>query len=187
MHPHLPPAWADTDIDAPASTATGAVTAEQFRAGMARLAGACTIVTARHGGEQAGLTATAVCSASAQPPRLLVCLNRSVRAYDLVRRSGALCVNLLRPTHERLARRFAGQVEGVAGGDRFLEGEWAASGEGAPRLADALAAFSCRVVREFDSGTHGVVLCDVVDVHADDRAAAALVYFDRGFASLVPA
>lgn len=58
--------------------------AERFRNGMSRLAGACTIVTSCHDGERARLTATAACSASAEPPRLLVCLNSNVWAYGLI-------------------------------------------------------------------------------------------------------
>ena len=50
---------------------------EAFRMGMRQLSAAVTIVTtgtdAQH---RAGLTATAVCSVSADPPQLLVCVNR---------------------------------------------------------------------------------------------------------------
>ena len=47
-----------------------------FRAAMARFPGAVTLVTARTpGGERRGITATAVCSVTADPPSLLVCLN----------------------------------------------------------------------------------------------------------------
>ncbi|MBV8805987.1 MAG: flavin reductase, partial [Sinobacteraceae bacterium] len=46
----------------------------QFKAGMRRLAAAvCLITSTTSAGEKVGLTATAVCSVSAEPPTLLCC------------------------------------------------------------------------------------------------------------------
>lgn len=160
---------------------SGGVDAAAFRAGMSRLGGACTIITAGHDGERAGLTATAVCSVSAEPPRLLVCVNRSVRAHQLVSRSGRLGVNVLDAAHLDLAKRFAGMVEGVVGGDRFLEGDWVNSPNGVPLLRDALVHFECRVTEETQSGTHSIFLCEVLDVATAGGGQSALIYFNRHF------
>lgn len=157
------------------------VDAAAFRAGMSRLGGACTIITASHEGERGGLTATAVCSVSAEPPRLLVCVNRNVRAHQLIADSGRLGVNVLDACHEGLAKRFAGMVEGVVGGDRFLEGNWACSPKGVPLLSDALVNFECQVIEETRSGTHSIFLCEVIDVATAGVAQSALVYFNRHF------
>lgn len=164
-----------------AGDAAPRVDAGRFRAGMARMGGACTIITAGHAGERAGLTATAVCSVSAEPPRLLVCVNRGVRAHQVIAASGRLGVNVLDARHENLARRFAGMVQGVVGGDRFLEGDWVDSEHDVPVLRGALVSFDCRVIEETVSGTHSVFLCEVTDVAAADGAQSALVYFNRNF------
>jgi flavin reductase len=50
---------------------------------MRRLAGGVTIVTTRLGEDLAGLTATSVCSLTAEPPRLLACVHREADAHDL--------------------------------------------------------------------------------------------------------
>src|SRR6185436_15849319 len=50
--------------------------AGQFKAGMRSLAGAVNIITSAHAGHRYGMTATAVCSASAEPPTVLVCINK---------------------------------------------------------------------------------------------------------------
>ena len=163
-----------------AAAATG-VDAGLFRAGMARMSGACTIITAGHQGERAGLTATAVCSVSAEPPRILVCVNRNVWAYQVIVASQRLGVNVLDVQHEGLARRFAGMVQGVAGTDRFLEGGWVSSEHGVPLLRDALVSFEGRVIEETVSGTHSIFLCEVIDVATSDSDASALVYFNRQF------
>ena len=44
------------------------VDAEQFKVGMRTLAGAVNIVTSLQAGHRYGMTATAVCSATADPP-----------------------------------------------------------------------------------------------------------------------
>ena len=152
-----------------------------FRAGMARMSGACTIITAGHLGDRAGLTATAVCSVSAEPPRILVCVNHNVWAYQVIVASQRLGVNVLDVQHEVLAKRFAGMVHGVTGSDRFLEGDWADSRNGVPLLRDALVSFEGRVIEETVSGTHSIFLCEVVDVATSDSDASALVYFNRNF------
>jgi hypothetical protein len=52
-------------------------------------AGVTLVTTATAGGARAGLTATAVCSASADPPQLLACVNRDAEAHDLLWRAGS--------------------------------------------------------------------------------------------------
>ncbi|CAM3602859.1 flavin reductase family protein [Polaromonas hydrogenivorans] len=163
------------------------VAAGRFRAGMAKLGGACTIITSSYAGERAGLTATAVCSVSAEPPRLLVCINRNVRAHQVITAGGVLGVNVLDARHETLAMRFAGMVDGVVGGDRFLEGDWADSDNGVPILRDALVSFECHVIDETVSGTHSIFLCEVTDIGTSDSAAHALVYFNRQFVPIATA
>jgi flavin reductase (DIM6/NTAB) family NADH-FMN oxidoreductase RutF len=164
--------------------AVNRINVEQFRAGMSRVAGACTIITSSLGDERAGLTATAVCSVSAEPPRLLVCVNRGVRAHQVISQSRRLGVNVLSPSHEELAKRFAGMVQGVYGSDRFLEGDWLASGLGVPLLRDALVSFECEVIEESVSGTHSIFLCEVTEVTTASDGSDALVYFNRHFAPI---
>src|SRR4030088_3115701 len=52
------------------------VDAQQFRTGMRSLAGAVSIITSAQAGHRYGMTATAVCSASAEPPTVLICVNK---------------------------------------------------------------------------------------------------------------
>lgn len=72
------------------------VDADQFRLGMRTLAAAVTLITSTGSGHRHGMTATAVCSVSAEPPTLLVCLNKATATHGAVAKSGAFCVNLLR-------------------------------------------------------------------------------------------
>ena len=159
-----------------------AVAADAFKRGMRRLAGGVTIITAAHEGDINGLTATAVTSLTAEPPQLLVCVNRSAAAHDLIRKGATLCVNALALEHRGLAARFAG-IDGVHGPERFEAGEWTRLATGAPVLADALAAFDCVVVDTVDVGTHTIFICRVVEVRAREDG-VALIYEGGAFGSV---
>ena len=158
-----------------------AVPPEQFRKGMRYLAGACSIIACGNDDERAGLTATAVMSVTADPPRLLVCVNKNVRAHELIGRHRALSVNVLSDAQEPLARRFAGMVPGVMGEARFEGGPWHAGATGVPVLADALASFECRVVEAISASTHDLFVCEVIDI-TTQADCGPLVYFDGLFA-----
>jgi flavin reductase (DIM6/NTAB) family NADH-FMN oxidoreductase RutF len=137
--------------------------ATQFREAMRRLAAGVTIVTTEHEGEKGGLTATAVCSLSTEPPQILVCVNRTARAHDLIHKGDRMCVNVLAHGQQELAARFAGQ-NGISGPDRFLAGQWIADKTGAPVLEDALASFECVVAERVSASTHTIFIGKVVAV-----------------------
>ena len=91
-----------------------AVDPDSFRAAMARFPGAVTIVSARAATGRLGLTATAVCSVSAEPPSLLACVNRRTGTCAAVADSGLFNVSLLPDPSDALAMRFAG-ADGATG------------------------------------------------------------------------
>ncbi|MBX6318957.1 flavin reductase family protein [Pigmentiphaga sp.] len=55
--------------------------ANTFKAAMRRIPSAVAIASTSYDRERRGLTATAVCSVSAEPPQLLACVNKQVRAH----------------------------------------------------------------------------------------------------------
>jgi flavin reductase (DIM6/NTAB) family NADH-FMN oxidoreductase RutF len=161
------------------------VDGQQFSAGMRRLAGSCSVIATRLGDKRAGLTATAVCSVSADPAQLLVCVNKSVRAHELIKESGYLSVNLLAEHQDGLAKRFAGMVIDVRGEDRFTSGNWLEGKHGLPILEDGLVSFACKVAEEISGGlTHSIFICDVIDVVCKEEMDRPLIYFDREFSYL---
>ena len=100
------------------------IDAAAFKKGMRHLAASVTLITTRHRDLRGGLTATAVCSVSAEPPQILVCVNKTASAHDPIGEAGFFCVNVLSPQHRKLAERFAG-MDGVEGDERFRDmGEW---------------------------------------------------------------
>src|ERR1700757_3558774 len=86
----------------------------QFKLGMRVLAGAVDIITSAHAGHRYGMTATAVCSATADPPTVLVCINKLATTHNAVAKSKVFCVNVLRAEDWQLSTAFSGGPRGEA-------------------------------------------------------------------------
>ncbi len=132
-----------------------------FRLAMRQLPGAVCVIATEHGGARAGFVATAVCSVSADPPTLLVCINKNTSAHDPIVKAGRFSVNLLSVGHVKVSEMFSGQG-GFKGADRFNVADWSKLVTGAPVFEEAVAAFDCCISKSLDAGTHTVVFGVVV-------------------------
>lgn len=158
--------------------------ADTFKHGMRRLAGAVCVIATGSAGTRAGLTATAVCSVSAEPPRLLVCINQSASAYERIASEGRLSVNVLTSAQQPIAERFA--TSAIKGEARFENATWREVGR-VPLLDDACVAFACEIVERIPAASHSIFLCDVVSCRIGGEvgsAADGLLYFDGRFRRL---
>ena len=90
------------------------VDATAFKKGMRHLAASVTLITTRHRDLRGGLTATAVCSVSAEPPQILVCVNKTASAHDPIGEAGVLLRQHpgARPPQDRRALRRHGRRRG---------------------------------------------------------------------------
>lgn len=168
------------------STAATALDRAAFLQGMRRLAGGVVLVTARSPeGVAIGLTATAVCSLTVEPPALLVCVNRSSTLGRILAPGLAFCVNLLAPHHEELAQVFGGMRQ-VPREARFGQGQWDDGPAGAPLLRDAEAGFMCQVGNMVAVGTHLIVIGECLDVALPPASRGALAYRDGAFHAIAP-
>ncbi len=156
------------------------IDAAAFKKGMRHLAASVTLITTKLQDQRGGLTATAVCSVSAEPPQILVCVNKTASAHDPIGEAGFFCVNILCPEHRKLAERFAG-MDGIEGDDRFNDlGEWTTLTTGAPVLKGCPVSFDCKLVTELSAGTHTIYIGEIVDV-ALHETASPLLYADGTF------
>ncbi len=137
------------------------------------------IVTARaHDGTARGLTSSAVCSVSAKPPLLLVCVDKGSRTLEAIQFSGAFVVNFLAADGEELSRRFASKAP-----DKFAGVTWepAQSARGAPILVDDIEAYAeCLVKQVIDAGDHYVIIAGVEG--GGVKAKDPLLYFRGNYA-----
>lgn len=154
-----------------------------FRSAMARFPGAVTIITTRTPDGRRGITATAVCSVTADPPSLLVCVNRATGTCQGILQTGRFAVNLLPDPSGDVAMRFAG-AGGATGEEKFALGDWQDDPQGLPILADARVAFSCEVAETIAAGTHQVFIGQITDIA--QGSGAALLYEQSRFHRLAP-
>ncbi len=155
------------------------IDADRFRAGMAQLTGAVNIIATRNGKIKSGLTASAVCSFSAEPPRLLACVNFNGNSFQHIAQSRCMSVNVLAQSQEELAKRFA-DMSGDKNEDHFKYGKWIELVTGAPVLEEALAGFDCAVEEMLVAHTHAVIIGEIKDVIVNDGL-RPLLYSRRAF------
>ncbi|WP_198004762.1 flavin reductase [Rubrobacter xylanophilus] len=145
-----------------------------FRDVIGHFASGVTIITARHKETNFGITASAVCSLSLDPPMLLVCVNKKTGTRHAIAESKAFAVNILHEDQGELAARFARPNTDKYRGVEIVYGEL-----GEPLLKDALAHLECRVVEEVTAGTHSVFLAEVQNAWA--KEGTPLTYFRGKF------
>ena len=139
------------------------IASDDFKTGMRQLAASVTVITAAHNEIKDGLTATATCSVSADPPQLLICVNQLAGAHELIRDAGSFGVNILARNHEEIALRFAG-MDNTERENRFGLGTWTKIATGAPILKEALAGFDCTISEQVNAGTHSIFIGRIVGI-----------------------
>ena len=159
------------------------ISEKNFKMGMRELAAAVNIITTIHEGKKDGLTATAVCSVSAEPPQLLVCINTEAGGHDLIKIAKKFALNILSRDQENIAMRFAG-MDGANRTNRFELGSWSEIRTGAPCLDGALVNFDCEVVQHISAGTHSIFIGHIIGSRTENAGAAPLMYGGGEFTGL---
>jgi flavin reductase (DIM6/NTAB) family NADH-FMN oxidoreductase RutF len=153
------------------------VDVQRFRAIMGSFPAGVVVVTAVDAdGEPRGLTGTAMCSVSADPPLLLICVDRSSNTLPALRHSRAFVVNILSSDAEHISQRFASKDKRKFDGVPWRPSEIA---DGAPIVEEHCTAYAeCRCVEEIEAGDHIVFIARVDG--GDVMAGGAPLVFRRG-------
>lgn len=151
---------------------------DDFRAAMRRFVTGVSIVTTSLDDRIHGFTVNAFASVSADPPTVLICVNRIATAHPLIAASQHFCVNILALEQRALAERFAGgeprsRFDGVA---------YRIGPSGSPVLDGTVAHVDCRVTEELTASTHTIFLGEVLE--AGSRDGEPLGYFNRAYRDL---
>jgi len=151
--------------------------AQAFTDAMSRAVTGVNIVTTNGAKGQFGLTVSSMTSVSANPPMLLVCVNRSSIAHDAIRDNERFAINVLTADQHEIASQFAGRSN--AGG-RYLfdHAVWDISAA-LPRLRGAAAYFECSLVSAMTFGSHSIFVARVTDSDSGDHA--PLLYTGRDY------
>lgn len=160
---------------------------QQFLLAMSSLAASvCVVAAINPNGERAGMTATAVCSLSTEPPQLVACMNRSSSMARAMNGTGWFSVSVLAHDQVELAGVFAGRT-GLSGEDRFDDNVWTAHTTGAPVLSGAAATCICHVSASLQQATHLIVVGSVLDViNPAGESPLPLIYHGRHFTTVLP-
>lgn len=154
------------------------IDADSFRAALGRFASGVTVVTTRDEKERDhGMTVSAFCSASLQPPLVLACIGHDASMHGVMLHAEHFGVSILAAGQEQLARRFADQRS-----DRF-EGIGYTRGQlGVALIDDALAHLECVVVDRYEAGDHTIVVGRVES--AALHRGRPLAYYRGGYTQL---
>ncbi len=164
---------------------------DQYKAAMRSFPASVSVIATGDKGNRTGLTATAVCSLSAEPPQIIVCLNSNTGTFNSIQESRHFSVNVLQTEQEDIAKCFGGFDPNVTGEQRFLKGCWQQGALGTPVLKDAILAFECTLVEALPAQTHFILIGAVKQIHSSaltsvETTAPTLLYGDGTFGQLSP-
>ncbi|MEL6342913.1 MAG: flavin reductase family protein [Myxococcota bacterium] len=155
-----------------------AVDADTFKGAMSRFASGVTVVTVHTDAGDYGMTASAFCSLSLEPPLVLVCVKRTAMTHQRLMDADGFAINLLSADQKDVSNRYAGW--GALPQDDFSDqGDARGSVSGAPLLDGAMAWIDCRRHAVHDGGDHSIFVGRVegVSLHGDRDTLEPLLYF----------
>lgn len=156
---------------------------ELFRDAFRRWATTVVIVTYRDAaGLPAGMTATSMSSLSAEPPSLLVCINRETRAHPAIIRRRTFGVDLLSVVQRPIASHCSAR-----GRDKVLRDSWLAPDaerDGPPRLIASLAHLDCTLDRSYEVFSHTIIVGLIDAVWINPIEAPPLLYHGGAYRPL---
>jgi flavin reductase (DIM6/NTAB) family NADH-FMN oxidoreductase RutF len=154
------------------------VTPDEFRAVLGRFASGVTVVTTRGAdGSDQGMTVSAFCSLSLEPPLVLLCIEHTASVHQALTTAPGFVVNILSARQEQLARRFS-----IVDIDRFEGVGFNRSSNGYAILEDVLGLIECRRFALHDGGDHTIVVGEVEATSIE--TGAPLLYYRGGYAQL---
>jgi flavin reductase (DIM6/NTAB) family NADH-FMN oxidoreductase RutF len=157
------------------------VSPDEFRRVLGHFATGVTIITTVDAEKRpTGLTVSAFCSVSLDPPQILVCIDHKSQSYPALRDGDRFAVNILCGDHESVSRRFA-----TTRLDKFEGVPYRIGTLGVPLLEGALAHLECRTVSRHVEGDHTILVGRVEDARND--AGEPLLYYRGKYGRLAAA
>lgn len=153
-----------------------------FVEAMSRAVTGVTVVATAGESGRFGQTVSAMCSVSADPPLLLVCINRKSACGEAILRHRVFSVNVLRADQQRVSQVFAGRPRTGRGYD-FGCAVWEEAVTGSPLLVGAVARFDCELETVYEAATHRIFLGRVVA--SSSAQGTPLAYAQRGYGELL--
>ena len=139
--------------------------------------GVTVVTTKNQDGSDEGMTVSAFCSVSLDPPLVLICIEKNASAYKALTSAAGFVVNILAASQEQVARRFA-----IVDIDRFEGVGYSRSQNGFAVLDDVLGIIECATFATHDAGDHTIIVGQVEAARA--QTGTPLLYYRGGYAQL---
>ena len=128
-----------------------------------------------------GLTVSAFCAVSLQPPLALACVDKTSNTLPAVQHAGGFTANILAAGREQLARRMASKLSDKFDGIAWRRPE---SERGGPILEEECAAYAvCTLKDTIDAGDHWILIGNVVE-GAHREGVEPMIFSRRGYFGL---
>lgn len=155
-----------------------AISNDEFRAALSRFPSGVTVVTTKDAdGVFHGITVSAFCSLSLEPPLVLICIEKSAGSHDALVEAKAFVVNILSSTQIALSEQFASLLP-----DKFLGVSHNSGMNGMPILDGIVASLECSLKQVSDGGDHTIFIGLVENVSINDGF--PLVYSQSSYWSI---
>lgn len=133
------------------------ISPEEFRHALSKFASGVTVVTTKDKeGNLHGITVSAFCSVSLEPPLILVCIDKKTASHYAFGESKVFAVNILRDEQINHSNQFASPLI-----DKFEKIEYGEGIEGIPVLKNALVNLECRLIDSHETGDHSIFIGQV--------------------------
>ncbi len=139
--------------------------------------GVTVVTTKASDGSDQGMTVSAFCSLSLEPPLILICIEKTASAHPALSTAPGFVVNILAARQEQIARRFS-----IVDIDRFEGVGFTRSATGYAILDDILGLIECKRFAMHDGGDHTIILGEVESARAE--TGTPLLYYRGGYAQL---
>jgi flavin reductase (DIM6/NTAB) family NADH-FMN oxidoreductase RutF len=152
---------------------------KQFWQAVGQRAIGSTVVTARSESGPAGLLGLSATHLCADPPTMMVSVDKRTSALPVILESRHFAINYLSAAQREFADIFGGKSD-LKGADRFTTADWGSLTTGAPTLSDAVGVIDCELVETIERYGVVIVLGRVVAI-SSNPSAIPLVHFRGGY------
>ena len=142
-----------------------------------------TVVTSDSDDGPTGFLGLSAAHVTANPPTMLVSVDRKTSALAGILSRRHFAVNFLPATAVKIADAFGGK-SGLSGAARFTAGEWCSLATGAPVFRDALGVFDCVVDDVLERGDVSIIIGKVVAVAASAGEEPLIFFRGKSYSGL---
>ncbi len=148
---------------------------DEFRAALGLFASGVTVVTTTDAaGKMHGITVSAFCSVSLDPPLVLICIEKTTTSHYAFEESAIFAVNILGEDQMEVSQHFATPYL-----DKFDGIEYEIGILGAPLIKGAIVNLECRLRHSLNGGDHSIFVGEVAD--AVFHPGRPLLYFEGDY------